>query len=111
VTAVNHLGLENHPDFEYASRILGGSGAVLSIALAATGKDILDFQEKLNVFSVSEIIGGPSSTIWHPASALYDSVPDEVKKLLGAENNFFQLSIGLENIDEIKGDLQQALST
>ena len=111
VATVNHLGLESHPDFGYASRILGGSGAVLSIALATTDKDILDFQEKLKLFSVSEIVGGPSSTIWHPASALYDSVPDEIKKLLGAEKNYFQLSIGLENIEEIEGDLQQALLT
>ena len=111
VATVNYLGLEGHPDFEYASRNLGGSGAVLSIALAATDKDILDVQEKLNLFSISEIVGGPSSTIWHPASALYDSVPDEIKKLLGAEKNYFQLSIGLENIEEIKDDLQQALLT
>ena len=110
VSTVNHLGLKSHPDFEYASKTLGGSGAVFSIVLAATDKAILDFQEKLNLFSVSEIVGGPSSTIWHPASALYGSVPDEIKRLLGAENNYFQLSIGLENIEDIQGDLQQALS-
>ena len=110
VTIVNHLGLKSHPDFEYASKTLGGSGVVFSIALAATDKAILDFREKLNVFSVSEIVGGPSSTIWHPASALYGSVPDEIKRLLGAENNHFQLSIGIENIEDIQGDLQQALS-
>tara|TARA_S200000501_G_scaffold72916_1_gene64876 strand:+ start:737 stop:1744 length:1008 start_codon:yes stop_codon:yes gene_type:complete len=110
VASVDHLGLKSHPDFEYASKTLGGSGAVFSIVLAATDKAILDFQEKLNLFSVSEIVGGPSSTIWHPASALYGSVPDEIKRLLGAENNYFQLSIGLENIEDIQGDLQQALS-
>ncbi|MCH1557277.1 MAG: PLP-dependent transferase, partial [Pseudomonadales bacterium] len=95
---------------EYASKTLGGSGVVFSIALASTDKAILDFREKLNLFSVSDIVGGPSSTIWHPASILYGSVPDEIKKLLGAENNYFQLSIGLENIEDIQGDLQQALS-
>ena len=110
VSTVNHLGLKSHPDFEYASKTLGGSGAVFSIALTATDKAILDFQEKLNLFSVSETVGGPSSTIWHPASALYGSVPDEIKRLLGAENNYFQLSIGLENIEDIQDDLQQALS-
>ena len=110
VASVDHLGLKSHPDFEYAQRTLGGSGAVFSIVLAATDKAILAFQEKLNLFSVSEIVGGPSSTIWHPASALYGSVPDEIKRLLGAENNYFQLSIGLENIEDIQGDLQQALS-
>ena len=110
VSRVNHLGLKSHPDFEYASKTFGGFGAVFSIALAATDKAILDFQEKLNLFSVSETVGGPSSTIWHPASILYGSVPDEIKKLLGAENNYFQLSIGLENIEDIQGDLQQALS-
>ena len=110
VASVDHLGLKSHPDFEYASKTLGGSGAVFSIALAATDKAILDFQEKLNLFSVSEIVGGPSSTIWHPASALYASVPDEIKRLLGAENNYFQLSIGLENVEDIQSDLQQALS-
>ena len=104
------MGLKSHPDFEYASKTLGGSGVVFSITLAATDKAILDFRETLNLFSVSEIVGGPSSTIWHPASALYGSVPDEIKKLLGAENNYFQLSIGLENIEDIQGDLQQALS-
>jgi cystathionine beta-lyase/cystathionine gamma-synthase len=110
VSGVNHLGLKSHPDFEYASKTLDGFGAVFSIALAATDKAILDFQEKLNLFSLSETVGGPSSTIWHPASILYGSVPDEIKKLLGAENNYFQLSIGLENIEDIQGDLQQALS-
>jgi cystathionine beta-lyase/cystathionine gamma-synthase len=43
----------------------------------------MTFQEKLNLFSVSEIFGGSKSTMWHPASKTYSSVPSEIRSHLG----------------------------
>ena len=49
------------------------------------------------------------SSIWHPSSEIYDAVPNEIKKHLDAGDGFFQFSIGMEDIDDLIADLDQAL--
>jgi cystathionine beta-lyase len=110
VSAVHHLGLKSHPQFSYASESLRDFGGVLSLVLSGGIDAAMTFQEKLNLFSVSEIFGGSKSTMWHPASKTYSSVPSEIRSHLGAADGFFQFSIGLENVDDLTADLEQALA-
>ena len=110
VSAVHHLGLKSHPQFSYASESLRDFGGVLSLVLSGGIDAAMAFQEKLNLFSVSEIFGGSKSTMWHPASKTYSSVPSEIRSHLGAADGFFQFSIGLENVDNLTADLEQALA-
>ena len=109
VEKVYYLGLEANSHHAYGNEKLTKFGGAFSVTFFDDINVAPGFQKKLNLFAISETIGGPLSAIWHPSSEIYDAVPDEIKKHLGAEDEFFQFSIGMEDTDDLIADLDQAL--
>ena len=74
--------------------------------------DIADakrFLSRCEVFTLAESLGGVESLIEHPAIMTHASIPAEARKMLGIEDGFVRLSVGIEHIEDLKADLQQAL--
>jgi cystathionine gamma-lyase len=66
--------------------------------------------ERVRLFTLAESLGGRDSLIEHPAIMTHASVPAEQRRALGMGDNLVRLSIGIEDIDDLKTDLEQALS-
>ena len=109
VEKVYYLGLEANSHHAYGNEKVTKFGGAFSVTFSDDINVASGFQKKLNLFANSETIGGPLSAIWHPSSEIYDAVPDEIKKYLDAEDEFFQFSIGMEDTDDLIADLDQAL--
>jgi cystathionine gamma-lyase len=68
------------------------------------------FLEKVRLFTLAESLGGVESLIEHPAIMTHASVPLEMRKELGIHDNLVRISVGIEDINDLVGDLSQALS-
>ena len=116
VTKVLYPGLPSHPHHKIAlknrsdpSWQQGGSGMIgvyIKGDLAKTGK----FLASLKVFTLAESLGGVESLIECPAVMTHGSVPPEHRKMLGIDDNFVRLSVGIESTKDLLADLDQALA-
>ncbi len=111
VAWVKYPGLKSHPDYQRAQRYLPrGAGAVLGFGIkggAAAGKK---FIESLQLFSHLANVGDAKSLAIHPATTTHSQLTPEQQLSAGVSPDFIRLSIGLEDIDDILWDLDQALS-
>ena len=112
VTAVHFPGLESHPDHTLAKEYLtSGFGSVLSIELAG-GRERLDaFLSRLESVGLVMSLGGPVTTIAHPASMTHGILERSERLALGITDNLLRIALGLEPIDEILKDFGQALES
>ena len=69
------------------------------------------FLEKVELFTLAESLGGVESLIEHPAIMTHASIPAENRKELGIHDNLVRVSVGIEDINDLKADLNQALAT
>jgi O-acetylhomoserine (thiol)-lyase len=111
VSWVIYAGLESHPDYERAKRYLPkGPGAVLGFG-AKGGRDAgARFIDRLQLFSHVANLGDAKSLAIHPASTTHSQLTETEQKAAGVSPDFIRLSIGLEDIDDILWDLDQALN-
>ena len=109
---VSYPGLASHPDHERAKKYLPkGAGAILGFGIkggAAAGKKFID---SLKLFSHLANVGDAKSLAIHPATTTHSQLSDEEQARAGVTPDFVRLSIGLEDIDDILWDLDQALAT
>jgi len=103
-------GFEDHPGYKIAKKQMRGFGGMMSFTL----KD--DSLEKANkvltstkIFALAESLGGVESLINHPASMTHASIPREERIKNGLPDSLIRLSIGIEDVEDLKEDLQQAL--
>ena len=101
--------LENHPDYEIAKRQMKDGGGMVSIAFKSDRAGALKFCESVKVFSCAESLGGVESLVCHPAIMTHASIPKEIREKRGVTDGLVRLSVGIENIDDIINDLDQAL--
>jgi len=87
----------------------GGSGMLAFYMKADMAKTNL-FLSSLKVITLAESLGGVESLIECPASMTHGSVPPEHRKMLGIDDNFVRLSAGVENVEDLIQDLEQALA-
>ena len=107
IKRVYYPGLETHPGYDIAAKQQEGPGAMLSFEL---NKDkAASFVEALNVFCLAQSLGGTESLINHPASMTHVSMGAEARAEAGVTDALLRLSIGIEHIDDVIGDLSQAL--
>ena len=112
---VSYAGLPDHPDHELAQKYLpGGPGAVLSFGLKKqAGEDVREtgkrFIEKLKLFSHLANIGDVRSLVIHPASTTHRQLSDEELRESGVGPELIRLSVGIENLEDLLWDLDQAL--
>jgi cystathionine beta-lyase len=86
-----------------------GYGGMVSFEIGGGDKAAKSFLRNLHVFSLAESLGGVDSLAEHPATMSHASMPESFRKKVGITEDLVRLSIGLENIDDLKEDLEQAL--
>jgi cystathionine gamma-lyase len=110
VESVIYPGLESHPQYDIAKKQMSGFGGMLGVYLKGGLKESKLFLEQVDLFVLAESLGGVESLIEHPAIMTHASVPLKDRKKLGISDNFIRLSVGIEHIEDLKNDLQQALA-
>ena len=109
VARVFYPGLESHPGHEIAKRQMNGYGGMVSLELKGGMEAVKQFVRGVQLFSLAESLGGPASLVEHPATMSHASMPQEHRDKVGITDALLRLSIGLENIDDLIEDLEQAL--
>jgi len=109
VQRVLYPGLPDHPGHEIQKRQASGFGAMITIEMGsfAAAKAML---ERVQVMSFAESLGGVESLISHPASMTHASIPPERRAELGLTDGMVRLSVGIENVEDLLADLDQALA-
>src|SRR5690606_6372968 len=111
VENVFYPGLENHPNHEIAKRQMRDFGGMVSFNFKSGQKeDAVKFLENLKVFTLAESLGGVESLANHPATMTHASIPAEVRSEKGITNDLVRLSVGIEDIDDLLADLEQAMN-
>ena len=110
VEQVIYPGLESHPGHELQARQGNGFGGMVSVRLAADLEGTRRFCRSTRLFFLAESLGGVESLIEHPAIMTHASVPAEARAKLGIDDNLVRLSVGVESIDDLIEDLEQALA-
>src|SRR5215469_270066 len=110
VKTVYYPGLPDHPDHELAARQMSGfGGGVVSFAFDGTREDVDTFVRSLRVFALAESLGGVESLCCHPSSMTHGSIPREERERRGVTDTLLRLSVGIEDVEDLIGDLKQAL--
>ncbi len=110
VKRVIYPGLSSHPQHALAQKQMKAYGGMISIDLAGDLNDAKRFLSRCEVFTLAESLGGVESLIEHPAIMTHASIPQAQRQALGITDGFIRLSVGIEHIDDLKADLDQALS-
>lgn len=108
VQRIDYPGLASHPQHELACRQASGFGGMITIELG-TFDNARVFMESLGVFLVAESLGGVESLACHPSSMSHASVPKEDRVRLGITDGLVRLSVGIEDIEDLVHDVEQAL--
>jgi cystathionine gamma-lyase len=109
VRAVHHPGLESHPQHELAVRQMGGVfGGMVSLELADEAAAVRVL-EALRLFTLAESLGAVESLAEHPGLMTHTSVPAVERQRIGLANSLLRLSVGIEDLDDLLADLDQAL--
>ena len=110
IEKIYYPGLSNHPNHEIAKKQMNGFGGMITVVLKGGLKTATTFLERTKIFALAESLGGVESLIEHPAIMTHASVPAEVRKDLGIEDGLVRLSVGIESVEDLLDDLNQALS-
>ncbi len=109
VAQVYYPGLPSHPQHELACRQMKGFGGMISLELGSVDR-ARRVVERTKIFVLAESLGGVESLIGHPASMTHASVPPEMRRAMGLTDSLVRLSVGIEDIDDLIADLDQALA-
>ena len=109
VNQVFYPGLDSHQGHEIARRQMTGFGGVVSFEVKGGIETANSFLRRLKVFSLAESLGGVASLAEHPGTMSHASMPKDYREKVGITDELIRLSVGLENIDDLTDDLEQAL--
>jgi cystathionine gamma-lyase len=110
VKQVIYPGLASHPQHELARRQMYGFGGMISVVLDRDLQGTLRALERTQLFTLAESLGGVESLIEHPAIMTHASIPPTARDALGISDSLIRLSVGVEDVDDLIADLEQALS-
>jgi cystathionine beta-lyase/cystathionine gamma-synthase len=108
VEKVYYPGLASHPQHELAARQMSGFGGMISFVLKGGLPRANSFLKKLEIFALAESLGGVESLAEHPAIMTHASVPADIRKELGIDDGLIRLSVGIEDVTDLRADLEQA---
>lgn len=109
VQRVIYPGLPSHPQYSIVKKQCKGPGAMISFYVKGGIKHAERFLKSLKLFTLAESLGGVESLAENPALMTHGSVPVAHRKLLGIEDNFIRLSVGIETEADLVADIKQAL--
>ena len=111
VARVHYPGLPSHPQHALAQRqMVGGFGGMISLDLATNLAGARRFLEAVKIFALAESLGGVESLIEHPAIMTHATIPAETRAALGIGDALVRLSVGVEDVEDLRDDLAQALA-
>jgi cystathionine gamma-lyase len=110
VEKVVYPGLPSHPDHALALRQTRGHGGMITFFLRGGEAETLAFLSRVKLFACAESLGGVESLIEHPAIMTHASVPPDVRASIGLTDNLVRVSVGIEAVEDLIEDLDQALS-
>jgi cystathionine beta-lyase/cystathionine gamma-synthase len=108
VLRVYYPGLPCHPQFELAKKQMAGFGGMLAFETGSL-ENARTFLKSLRLCSLAESLGGVETLIAHPATMTHASVPPEERRRLGITDGLLRISVGIEDVEDLIADLQQAL--
>ena len=109
IERVFYPGLKSHPQRALAKRQMAAGGGMVSAIVKGGEKAALRFLERCEIFTLAESLGGVESLIEHPAIMTHASVPAEVRGEIGISDALVRLSVGVEDVEDLTADLEQAL--
>jgi cystathionine beta-lyase/cystathionine gamma-synthase len=109
VRSVIYPGLPDHPHHELAKKQMKGFGGLITFDVGSldAARSILP---KFKLMSLAESLGGVETLISHPASMTHASVPEDRRAALGLTDGMIRISVGIEDVEDLKEDLEQALA-
>ena len=108
VLRVYYPGLPCHPQFELAKKQMAGFGGMLAFETGSL-ENARTFLKSLRLCSLAESLGGVETLVAHPATMTHASVPPEERRRLGITAGLLRISVGIEDVEDLIADLQQAL--
>ncbi len=110
IEKVIYPGLPQHPQHLLAAKQMNGFGAMIAIYLKTDMDGVRRALEACQVFTLAESLGGVESLIGHPVTMSHGSVPVDIRARLGISDNLVRLSVGIEDVEDLMADLNQALA-
>ncbi|RAP58628.1 PLP-dependent aspartate aminotransferase family protein [Oleiagrimonas sp. MCCC 1A03011] len=110
IERVIYPGLKSHPQHALAKRQMQGFGGIVSIEVKGGLRKAKRVLERCHLFALAESLGGVESLIEHPAIMTHASVPPANRKRLGISDTLIRLSVGVEDIEDLRAELDSALS-
>ena len=110
VAKVIYPGLESHPQHALAQKQQRGFGGMISFVLRGGLDESRRFLSACRIFALAESLGGVESLIEHPAIMTHASVPADRRAALGIDDGFIRLSVGLEDLEDLRADLERAFA-
>jgi cystathionine beta-lyase/cystathionine gamma-synthase len=109
IKATHYPGLISHPQHDIAKRQMSAFGGMISIELGSLERAV-EVTNKLKLFTLAESLGGVESLVCHPVSMTHGSIPKEQRERLGVTDGLIRLSCGIEDVEDLMLDVEQALA-
>jgi len=110
ISRVLYPGLASHPQHALAKRQMSGFGSVVCVDLDGSKERAFRFMNALRLIDISNNLGDAKSLTTHPATTTHQRISEEARAHLGITDGFVRLSIGLEDVEDLKEDIAQALA-
>ena len=111
ISEVIYPGLTNHPQHELAAKQMNGFGGIISMNIKGGLEKSKRFLEQTKIFALAESLGGVESLIEHPALMTHASLPKDRREAIGISDGLVRVSVGIESLDDLIEDIEQALVT
>jgi len=111
IKSVRYPGLKSHPEHALAMRQMSGGGSTIGIEFAGAAKDAFKVMNALRIIDISNNLGDSKSLITHPSSTTHRRLSPEVQAEMGITPSVVRLSVGLEHVDDLIKDLDQAFNS
>lgn len=110
VERVIYPGLKNHPQHKLACKQMRGFGGIISIIAKKAETPIAERLSRCKLFTLAESLGGVESLIEHPGIMTHASIPVDTREELGISDEMVRISVGIENTEDLKADLEVLLA-
>jgi len=109
VAKVYYPGLPDHPGHKVAAKQMRGFGGMISFRLKGGAEAAKKFLTRTKLFSLAESLGGVESLVCHPSTMTHASIPVAIREARGVDDGLIRLSVGIEDVEDLQGDLRVAM--